>query len=212
MTTLIDMEIVCSVCEEKSTQPVVGSMNQFGPPDLDFRPGEMYRSTIGTWVMECPNCGYVAVTLENELNINKKYLKSEEYQTCDGINFKSELSKRFYKEYLIASKKDNKLETFYSIINCIWSCDDAHDIENAKYTRQIAIKLADEIIENEENTEQIFVRKADFLRRIGEFDQLLKEYGNITINDEMLDKIIKFQVKKAYEKDDKCYNLDYILK
>lgn len=42
---------------------VVGSTNQMYPPDLDWRPGEMARSTLKHQVAECSKCHYCAPDL-----------------------------------------------------------------------------------------------------------------------------------------------------
>jgi len=211
MTMIDEEEIKCSLCGKISKQPVLLSSNQFGYQDLDLRPSEMYRSTINTWVLECPHCGYVATNLEDELTIDTDFLESEEYKTCNGIEFQSKLSEIFYKYYLIQTKKSDDVDSFFAILQCVWTCDDANDEENAKLTRQIAINIADKIIESgNERDNKFIVLKADLLRRSGEFDQLIEEYENLTLGDELLDNIIKFQVKKAYDKDNNCYTIEEV--
>ena len=205
----------CSVCGKTSEQPVILSTNNFGYPDLDTRPPEMYRSTMNTWILECPHCGYVAKNEKEELKINEDYLKSNKYKTCNGINFKSDLSKNFYKRYLIESENSEDINAYFALLYCAWACDDSEDLENSKFTRQLAIELADKIIKDNKNSnddvENLIVMKADLLRRTGEFNQLIKDYERLTLKDELLNKIIKFQVEKAYEKDNKCYTLEEVL-
>jgi len=193
-------EIKCSLCGKISKQPVLLISNQFGYQDLDLRPSEMYRSTINTWVLECPHCGYVATNLDDELTIDKDFLESEQYKTCDGIEFESKLSEIFYKYYLIQTKISEDVDSFFAILQCVWTCDDANDEDNSKLTRRIAINIADKIIESGKDRDNRFILlKADLLRRSGEFDQLIEEYENLTLDDELLDNIIKFHIKKAYE-------------
>ncbi len=45
---------------------------------------------------------------------------------------------------------------------------------------------------------------------MGEFDQLIDEYENLTLKNEYLNKIIRFQVKKSHENDSKCYTLEVL--
>lgn len=211
MTTMDVEESKCSVCGKTSKQPVILSFNQLGYEDLDLRPPEMYRSTIDAWVRECPHCGYVAENLEDELTIDKDFLESEQYKTCDDIKFQSKLSEIFYKNYLIQTKKSEDVDSFFAILYCAWTCDDAHDEDNSRITRYIAINIADKIIESGKDIDNNYiVIKADLLRRVCEFNQLIEEYENLTLGDELLEDIIKFQVKKAYEKDDKCYTMEEI--
>ena len=174
MTLIKDIETECSVCGETSEQPALLSTNSFGYPDLDLRPPEMQRSTMDVWIQECPHCGYVAGDLSDELEISKNYLKCEEYRTCEGLDFKSNLSKRFYKMHMIARESGDIETSFYSLRNCIWECDDVQD-ELAVEMRKKAVELANELIErNTEDKEIIILMKADFLRRSGQFDRLVE--------------------------------------
>lgn len=95
MTQIRSIEKKCSVCGKTAMYPVLLSTNCWGYPDLDFRPAEMQRSTMNTWLDECPHCGYVAVNIENELDISPEILKSDEYLTCEGSDFKTDFPKGF---------------------------------------------------------------------------------------------------------------------
>ena len=206
-----DLDQICSVCGKPSPQPVLLSTNSMGYPDLDLRPPEMQRSTMNTWIHECPHCGYVASDLEDELEISKEFLESEEYLTCEGYDFKSDLSKLFYKKYLIAKQSDNALDCFLSLRNCAWKCDDYGD-ENAITIRKQALPYIDELIQkDDEDKNSLLVMKSDFLRRGGEFEKLLSVYENLTLGDELLDRIIQFEIQKALEKDTECYTVEDVV-
>lgn len=208
MTLIDEIKIKCSVCEKKSSQQILLSSNQMGYQDLDTRPAPMYRNTMETWAMECPHCGYVATDLEDYLIIGRNYLNCEKYITCDGLEFKSKLSERFYRQYLIETEKMEDTEAFYAILHCAWTCDDAKDEKNSKLTRKTAIRMANKIIQSDrESASELIVIKADLLRRTCEFDSLIKEYEKIKLKDELFDKIIKFQIEKAQKKDSACYTL-----
>ena len=210
MTIIKDIETECSVCGETTEQPVLMSTNSWGYPDLDLRPPEMQRSTMHVWIQECPHCGYVAGDLSDELEISKDYLKCEEYKTCEGNDFKSDLAGRFYKLHMIGRESGNAEKAFYSLRNCIWKCDDVQD-ELAVEMRKRAVELADELIERDtEDKEILILMKADFLRRSGQFDRLVEEYGNIALDDENCDKVLRYQIEKAKEQDDKCYTTEEI--
>ena len=69
--------------------------------------------------------------------------------------------------------------------------------------------MTDNIIESYEiDSIDLKVMKADLLRRSGEFDQVIEEYNDLSLDDSHLNKIIRFQVEKARQKDSKCYSLD----
>lgn len=210
MTIIRDYEIKCEICGETSTQPVLVSTNTWGYPDLDLRPAEMQRSTMNTWVHECPCCGYVSSHLKNEDGIGKEFLESKEYQSCGGLDFISDLSKRFYKRYLIAKKTGNLQTAFYSILNCMWKCDDEDD-PLASDMRRMLVRMTDELIESSaEDKDNLIIMKADYLRRSGQFDELIKQYENLKTGKDNHDRIISFQIKKARERDDSCYTTEVI--
>ena len=210
MTMINDIERECSVCGEKSMQPTLMSTNSWGYPDLDLRPPEMQRSTMHVWIQECPNCGYVAGRLTDELEIPKDFLKSDEYLNCEGNDFKSDLSKRFYKLHMIGRESGNVEKAFYGLRNCIWECDDVQD-ELAVEMRKRAVELADELFKRDtEDKELIILMKADFLRRSGQFDRLIEEYENITLDDGNSDRVLRYQIEKAKEQDDECYTTEEI--
>ena len=210
MTQIHEIEEECSVCGETSEQLVLISTNSWGYPDLDLRPPEMQRSTMHVWIQECPHCGYVAGDLSDELEISKDYLKCEEYRTCEGNDFKSDLSKRFYKLHMIARESGDLESSFHSLRNCIWKCDDVQD-ELAVEMRKRAVELANELIEKDiEDKDILILMKADFLRRSGQFDRLVEEYENITLDDENSDRVLRYQIEKAKEQDDKCYTTEEI--
>ena len=210
MTMIRDFDMKCSVCGETSEQPVLLSTNTFGYPDLDLRPPEMQRSTMNTWIQECPNCGYVAGELTDEIEISKDYLKCEEYLNCEGHDFKSKLAGRFYKRHMIARESGNIEGSFFALRNCIWECDDEQD-ELAVELRKKAVELINELIESDdENRDTLIVMKADLLRRSGQFDRLVEEYENLTLDDGNINKVIRYQIERARERDCECYTTEEI--
>ena len=112
MTIIKKFEKKCSVCGETSLQPILTSTSAWGYPDLDLRPPEMKRSSMFAWLQECPHCGYIATNLENELEVSPDLLKSDEYLTCEGYEFKSDLAKRFYRHHLISKAEGDYRSQF----------------------------------------------------------------------------------------------------
>lgn len=194
----------CSVCGTESEQRVLTSTNAFGSPDLDLRPPEMQRSTMPCWIQECPHCGYISESIEDDTSINREFLKSEEYSSCSYNDFKSKLAKKFYKYYMINLLDDNYEDAFYAILHAAWSCDDIGDKDKAIYCRKLAIVEIKKIISNT-NNETLLIQKADLLRRAGLFNIVITEYSDLIFKDETLQKIATFQIKKAKQEDDSCY-------
>lgn len=209
MTIINQFEKRCSVCGKTSMQPVLSSTNSGGYPDLDLRPAPMKRDTMNTWLMECPHCGYVAIRLENELEVSANLLKSDEYMTCDGHDFKSDLSKRFYRHYLISKAKKDYRSMFFSLLHCAWTCDDADD----RLAVEIRKKAADSIDLFEadgDEKDNLKIMKADLLRRSLQFDRVADEFNDFKSDDDLLNSIIRFQIERALMKDSACYTVGYV--
>ena len=51
--------------------------------------------------------------------------------------------------------------------------------------------------------------KADLLRRSGQFETLLAEYASRHFENEIMNKVLAFQLAKAAEKDTACYTVQY---
>lgn len=203
MTMITKIEMKCSVCGKTSPQEIMTSTNSWGRPDLDLRPAPMQRDTMDVWLMECPYCGYVAAGLKNELKTDSDFLKSEEYLTCEGNDFKSDLSKRFYRHYLISKAEKDHNSEFYSILHCAWTCDDADD-SLAVEMRKLAVDLLDNVQGENKNLKLL---KADLLRRSLQFERLIDEYSDFTSDDKLSYSIIRFQLGLAAMKDSNCYTI-----
>ncbi len=214
MTMIRDMEVKCSICGKVSSQPVLLSTNTNGWSDLDLRPAEMKRSTMNTWVLECPHCGYVAGNLEDDCGISKDFLESERYLACDGLEFKGRLSPRFYRLHMIMDELGDAEGCFYNLLHCAWDCDDKGDAENAAKVRKLAIGYIEKLIPEKDDVEKnnLILMKADLLRRSGQFERVVEEYEKLFLGDGLLDAVITFQIKKANLSDTGCYTVEDVIK
>lgn len=213
MTTIAQITHKCSVCGTVSEFTALASSNQMGSPDLDLRPAPMERYTMEYWLEECPNCGYISDQVSDPCDIDIEFLKSDKYRTCDGIGFKSELAKKFYKSYKIDLLNGMERKAFYAILHAAWACDDEKDHENASVCRKKAIPLITKMIAYSRNRNKNFLLiKADLLRRSGCFEQLLTEYADVKFNDQLLDQILAFQLEKAKQQDTDCYSVNQAMK
>ena len=167
MTTFMQEKVTCAICHAVNEYNVLASTNTFGGgPDLDLRPAEMQRSTMHSWIQECPKCGYISGRISDKRRVSERWLRSEQYQTCDGLFFASDLAKRFYKYYLICLQGREDEDAFFAVLHAAWACDDKQDVENAKRCRKIAISLADKLIESgHQQKDNLQLMKADLMRR-----------------------------------------------
>lgn len=204
---------ICSVCGKKSRQQVLTSTNRFGAPDLDLRPPEMMRSTMGWWIQECPRCGYISDNLETVSGIDRKWLKSKDFRSANGIAFASKLAKKFYKRYLISVADQNIENAFHAA----WSCDDSGDEENAVLCRQAALEQLDLLIAadkedkecgDEDPAETYRLIRMDLLRRTNQFARVIDEYAQVEFSSELLNRVKAFQIERAKQNDPRCYTVD----
>lgn len=207
MSTYTKQKATCAICGSTNEYNVLMSTNTFGGSmDLDTRPPEMQRSTMHTWIHECPNCGYVSKSVSDETTITSEYLKSEEYTSCNGLKIKSDLAKKFYRYYLISLKDDSPKDAFYAALRAAWASDDEKDTEAADIFRSYCLELLPVINSNSENHTLVVV-KADLLRRTGRFEEVISEYKDMKFEDGLLQKIVEFQVEKARNKDSAVYRV-----
>ena len=224
--------VKCSVCNHTSKQTILLSSNTFGPPDLDLRPSSMLRETMCWWIQECPHCGYVSESIDNDdddsedfnffkdfedfkdhnsndVKITEEWLASKEFKASyRERKFKHQLAERFYKHYLICKATKRNTDAFYAILHAAWSCDDARDFENAIFCRSVAL----EIIETLKLDEDLTLVKADLLRRTGNFSRLIDEFKDQHFSKDILNQIIAFQLKKAALQDISCYTIGDVTK
>ena len=211
MTSFSKNDLKCFVCGNISPQFMLRSTSCFGYSDLDMRPAPLKRDTINVWVHQCPYCGYASSSIADKTTVTVEFLQRPEYLSCEGIQFKSQLAKMFYQEYMIETHDAKPpFDLFNTMISAAWACDDATDDKNAVICRSRCLKLIDGVIENSKDRDEVIglvLTKADLLRRTGRFDELEKEFGGIKIPDETLKTAIDFELKLAKAKDVSCHNL-----
>jgi len=206
LTTLFDQSISCSVCGKESQHKGVGSTSSFGSTDLDTRPPQMQRSTMSFWVQECPHCGYVNGSLEKPINLDKDYLETSEYKDFHGEPPVSALAQRFIRKARISIKKESYVEAFWDYLHAAWASDDKKDqawqIELRKLALQAMEKFGDDIMKDSYR-----VIRADLLRRSHQFERVVQEYENVRFKDDLLNKIVQFEILKAKNKDAETYTV-----
>ena len=177
---------------------------------------------MGEWVQQCPACGYVSGKIDNDPGkVTKKWLKSKAYTHSDGIDFRSGLADQFYKFYKISLLNENTERAFFALLHAAWACDDCEDTANAVRCRSMAVPLLNQVTEeltsgqgdpeedDSDKKDNLLLIKADLLRRSGQFETLLSEYASRHFENEIMNKVLAFQLAKASEKDTACYTVQY---
>lgn len=197
----------CAICGTVVQVTLSKDPRFVGAPDLDGREEEEVNTTQYI-LQECPHCGYVYPNLSVQADV-AGLIGSERYRKCDGIHFGSDVAARFYRAYLIMLEQRNVDAAFACILMAAWYCDDVGDIQEARFCRKKAIRLADRLIRvKAEDWEEIRLVKVDLMRRAGLFEQVIREFWDFRFKgywDKDEKAIVRFGLKKARERDASRY-------
>jgi len=177
--------------------------------DLDTRPAQMKRGTMKYWVYRCPACGYVADNLAKPIPVPEDFLESEQYLSFGDHESLSELGRTFMQQGRIASCAGNNSDAMHAYIHAAWCADDASDEYWSKQARLLALEEMGK--QGYLTDESILALKADLLRKTEQFEELITEYKSKTFSDDLISKIITFQLLKATEQDTKTYTVEEVL-
>ena len=209
MTTIDYTEYKCPLCGHTHTTDFMTSTSAFRGPDLDGRPSPLARQTIYLHINECPNCGFASLGIPDSTTVSRDFVESEAYINCEGINFKSDRAKVFYRVFLISKEEGNPYSTLSNLINCAWVCDDDGDEENSINLRVRINELFDSLFDfNDKENDGVFITKIDIMRRAHLFDELIEELKDKTFDESFYTNLCKFQIEKAKEKDAGRYTCD----
>jgi hypothetical protein len=175
--------------------------------DLDTRPPEMERSTMSYWIQECPHCGYISYSLENVLECEAQFLESSDYRDIPHPKPVSSLAWQFIKKGKISERCALYEEALFDYLHAAWASDDIGDTYWQTELRLLALKMIESIVQ-EERTENMMVLRADLLRKTRQFDTLIKEYSGKSFSEDIIDKIIAFQIAKAHEKSIQTFTVE----
>ena len=202
----------CAICNNKEKNSHLFLQCKSFSYNLDFRPTDFDENTMVWLLNECSACGYVSEDISDFSYISEECLKSKEYLECEGVKFKNRLATTFYRYYYINLRDNNLEEAFDAIIQAAWLCDDSQDVENAIICRKKAIAVVEQFADIEIYIhEKYFVIKADLLRRTSQFDVLIEEFSNKKFSFELYNRIVQFQLGRAMNKDNGCYNIDILV-
>lgn len=187
-----------------------------GYPDLDSRPAPTVRDNLPHQIQNCPNCGYVAPEIAEEIENKGEIRDLISTNTYKGIlenPNKPILANLFICASIINRKNNNLEELFWHLLKAAWVCDDAGDDVNAASLRKSAITITLEMNKakinfNEPETEIAII--TDLYRRTAEFEkakQTIEENIN-SIQDERINQILNYQLKLIEKKDVACHSIE----
>lgn len=179
MTSQNLQAVTCAACGAVSHQNAPASaLAAAGPdtaPDFDTRPGEPVRSTLLSWVQQCPGCGYAAGSLTEFAEGVREIVSSAEYRQ----RFRDPALPAQARPFLCYAYILERLEAYpdagWCALHAAWACDDLSAEEAARGCRTRAITLwkrgkplgAGFMDSHEEE----FAVVADVYRRLGQFEE-----------------------------------------
>lgn len=201
-------KIVCSVCGKKSSQAVITKLSEYSIQDMDLRPTGEHRNIIKYWVMECPECRYCNGTLETPFETDKSYLDSEEYTTLGGIETENILASKFIRKALVCLKNRDYVEAVKSYLYSAWAFDDEENDEYASECRREAISIMENCRLLDDDS--MMLLRADLLRRTGQFEKVISEYGEREFAEPFILIASQYQVRLSKEGDASAHNMNDI--
>jgi len=184
---------------------VMGSTNTMQPPDFDTRPGEMMRSTIGYWILECPHCGYAAPDLSEAAEGVAEIVRSGEYQAVPG---------RFQRHSFLLEKLGHFAEAGWTALHGAWLADDHGDTAEAQRSRARAITMWRQGKAARQNfmdsPHEEFALAADVSRRAGAFDEALATCRAGLSSDDLpplIEDLLRMELTLIQQRDETCHSL-----
>jgi len=217
MTTIYREDVTCSVCGHQSETMVIGSTNEFGSSDLDFRPPEMMRSTIHYWLHECPSCGCSADDLADVDPRVPNVVRNPAFRSMrSGLGELSESARKFRTATFIACELGDYSGAFLRALHEAWVHDDEGDSIRARAVRLDAVDFLHQVhrgglrVYPEMGADEMVT--VDIFRRAGEFDRaagICSEVLSKPCSNEIR-AVLEFQRKLCDRRDASCHTMDEV--
>ncbi|WP_027526627.1 hypothetical protein [Bradyrhizobium sp. Ec3.3] len=114
----------CYCCGKVSEHWELMSSNSFGSRDLDQRPSGMFRSTIGSWLQECPYCGYVAPSIDKGDAKARCFVDTPEFRAASLDPLAEPASRRFLVRAAQDAYYGDRRSAFHNTLCAAWVADD----------------------------------------------------------------------------------------
>ncbi len=217
MTTTYGEKARCAICGTEAMYSYIGSTNRMGDSDLDGRPSEMERSTIGFWIHICRKCHYVAPKISDEVEGAREVVKSEDYKAQLNREGYSKLANLFLCRAMILRAAGQLGDAGRACLHAAWVCDDNGLDDKAIQCRKIASDDVRQAIHLDPRLAQRFTKEGyaeallvDILRRSEQFDDastLCIEALTGEDKDNPALKLLAFQQGLIEKKDTRCYTV-----
>lgn len=164
----------CALCGADNQVAPEPQVQPAEPPDLDTRPGEPLRSTLGAWVQTCASCGYCASDISVGHARAAELVGSEAYRQVLEDPALPEKARPFLAYAYLLDRLHEHANAGWSALQGAWLCDDLGNSEGACRCREQAIefwkrgKHAGQAFSDDLASEYALV--ADVHRRMAQFE------------------------------------------
>lgn len=160
-------QVVCAVCATPSRQPPFRPSPPEQAPDLDLRPGEPVRGTMGRWLQQCPHCGYAAPSIAKAHPAAAQAVAAAPFRALLADTSHPPLGRRFLAWAHVLEETGALHASAEATLQAAWVADDLNRPDLAQPWRLEAVALwrAGPALDAEQT-----VRVIDALRRAGAFE------------------------------------------
>jgi hypothetical protein len=174
--------------------------DELEPPDLDTRPGENLRSSIGLWMARCAHCGYCAADLSSIHEQAAAVVDCDAYhQQLQDPRFPDKANE-FICHALILERIGQYADAGWTMLHAAWVSDDERRPEAASLCRRGALRAWSAGKQRgqafHESHESEFLIISEVHRRLGEFEFALTACNEGSLSDdlpELLDHCFRLQ-------------------
>lgn len=205
MTRIEEKKLRCAVCGKTFDGRILLSTNTMGPPDLDLRPAEMERSTLGTEINICPECHYVAYDITKEVS---EKVRAFVYSDPEFQESYSSRSVQAYRNLMrIAVIEEDYHRAFCAYLKAAWVGESRYSSKPSSIRNEVLefFQKYEDKLKFDDGTR--FCIKADLLRRTGHFEEVIKFVQSTRSSDELIENILAFEKYLAENNDVGCYTV-----
>jgi hypothetical protein len=148
----------------------MASTSTFGSYDLDLRAPPLKRHTMGVWLQDCPECGYINYSVEDLIPGASEVVRSPEFQELRQDRETPELVLSFKRHALLVST--DPIEAGWALLHSAWIYDDLEHRGRATECREGCADLwagVDWPLDEQSLRNQTVL--VDVLRRAEHFDE-----------------------------------------
>lgn len=140
MTTVMEAFVKCGVCGAQRNVGMLTSTSSFGSPDLDLRPPEPERSTMGYWVTACPECGYAAEELGEADEAAQAFVRSPAFaEVLVDVAALPERMRPFAVAAAVGEARGDDAKAAQLHLWTAWAADDSEEGGAAAAARERAV-------------------------------------------------------------------------